>query len=75
MAPTASRRLEYVPLDELKPAERNPKRHAGDAIQASIGKFGYVEPIVLDERTGRLVAGHGRLEALLAERDSGKPPP
>lgn len=31
--------------------------------------------MVLDERTQRLVAGHGRLEALLARQKAGLPPP
>ena len=58
-------RIEYVPLDQLKKAPRNPKAHSDD-IKTSIGRFGYVEPIVVDERTGCIVAGHGRREALLA---------
>lgn len=66
-----TRRLDFIPLDELLPADRNPKRHNDVAIAASIGKFGYVEPMVLDERTGKLVAGHGRLDALRAARDHG----
>lgn len=68
------RRLEYVPLTELKAAKRNPKGHSDD-IGGSIERFGYVEPIVLDERTGRLVAGHGRLQALRVRQQKGEPPP
>jgi hypothetical protein len=68
---TDTRRLEYVPLDDLQPAARNPKRHDLPAIGRSIDTFGYVEPVVLDERTGRLVAGHGRVEQLRAARDGG----
>lgn len=69
------RRLEYVPLDELIPAEHNPKRHDLPAIGRSIDRFGYVEPIVVDERTGRLVAGHGRLEQLAAAKAAGADAP
>jgi site-specific DNA-methyltransferase (adenine-specific)/site-specific DNA-methyltransferase (cytosine-N4-specific) len=68
-------RLEYMPVEELKPARRNPKRHAPGALAASIDRFGYVEPIVVDERTGLLVAGHGRRETLLAMRKSGQQAP
>jgi DNA modification methylase len=75
MPTAAPRRLDYLPLDDIEPATRNPKRHAGDAIAASIERFGYVEPIVMDERTGRLVAGHGRLEQLRAARDAGNAAP
>ncbi len=68
-------RLEYLALDELQPAARNPKAHAGPAIEESISRFGYVEPMVLDERTEKLVAGHGRREALQAIRKRGGPAP
>jgi hypothetical protein len=62
-------------LSALTPAQRNPKKHALPALRDSIGRFGYVEPIVLDERTGRLVAGHGRAKALsLMKAKGGKPP-
>ena len=67
-------RLEWMPLGSLEPAKRNPKQHSSE-IGTSIGRFGYVEPIVLDERTGRIVAGHGRREALLAMRKRGEAPP
>lgn len=66
--------LEMTPLSLLRTAERNPKRHSNE-IGTSIGRFGYVEPIILDERTGRIVAGHGRREALIAMRERGESPP
>ena len=65
------RRIEYVSLDELKPASVNPKSHDLDEIATSIGRFGYVLPGAVDERTGLLVAGHGRHEALAQMRDRG----
>lgn len=68
-------RVEYLPLSSLKPARRNPKRHETDTVIASMGRFGYVAPMVLDERTGRLVAGHGRLESLKKAKEQGKQPP
>lgn len=67
-------RLEWMPLGQLQSAKRNPKQHSSE-ISTSIGRFGYVEPIVLDERTGRIVAGHGRREALLAMRMHGEVAP
>lgn len=69
------RRLVYMPLTLLKEATRNPKKHMDEDIGKSIGRFGYVEPIVLDERTKRLVAGHGRLSSLRRRRDDGEEPP
>lgn len=69
------RRLEWVALAKLKPAKRNPKRHDLKAVGTSVARFGYVEPMVLDERTGRLVAGHGRREALMKMRAADEAPP
>ncbi len=67
--------LEYVALDDLKPDPRNPKDHDIDELRASMGRFGYTEPIMDDLRTGLLVAGHGRREILIADRDEGREPP
>lgn len=70
-----ARRIEYLPLDTLKAAQRNPKDHDIGSISTSINRFGYVEPIILDERTNRIVAGHGRIESLQALRKMGGKPP
>lgn len=69
------RRVEYLRLDDIKPAPRNPKRHDEDAIGASVDRFGLAELPLLDERTGRLVAGHGRWEDLLSRCERGNEPP
>jgi ParB-like chromosome segregation protein Spo0J len=71
---TDERRIEAMPLGQIKAAKKNPKQHSAE-IGTSVGRFGYVEPIVLDERTGRIVAGHGRREALMAMRKRGDAPP
>jgi hypothetical protein len=68
-------RIEYVRLSAVERWPRNPKAHDLSAIQASLRRFGFVAPIVRDESTGRLVAGHGRLEALLGLRRTGQTPP
>jgi DNA modification methylase len=70
-----ARRIEYLPLSSLRGAKRNPKKHADAEVRTSIDRFGYVEPMVLDERTGTLVAGHGRREALSSMREKGDAPP
>jgi hypothetical protein len=57
--------LQYRPIDELKPAPRNARTHSKKQIQkiaASIGVFGFVNPILID-RDDTVVAGHGRIEA------------
>lgn len=56
--------IELMPLDELLPNPLNPKAHDEELLQKSIVSFGYVEPIVMDERTGLIVSGHGRKEIL-----------
>jgi len=70
-----NRHIEYMPIDSILPATSNPKNHAHQQIVNSVGRFGLASPPVLDERTGRLVAGHGRIEALTIMRDSGQTPP
>lgn len=56
---------------QLKPANYNPRRdlQPEDAeyqkLRRSIEEFGYVEPIIWNERTGRVVGGHQRLKVLL----------
>lgn len=54
-------------IGELKPAHYNPRRMPEKEmkrLQRSIEEFGYVEPIVWNRRTDRVVGGHQRLEAL-----------
>ncbi len=69
------RRLSYVPLEAVRPAERNPKMHDHQAIIASILTYGWTNPLLNDERTGRIVAGHGRLAALVEINARGLPAP
>lgn len=67
----SSHEIELVSLDSVVVAKSNPKAHVVDDLRKSFARFGFVAPLVRDERTGRLLAGHGRLEALVAERDGG----
>lgn len=69
------RRVEYMPLATIDAAPRNPKRHATTLINASISRFGFAELPLLDERTGCLVAGHGRLDDIAARHRAGEDPP
>jgi len=68
-------RIEYVDLATLKRAPRNPKEHDLGALQASLDRFGFVAPILMDDATGHLVAGHGRLDALQQRKAAGGAPP
>lgn len=64
--------IRKMKLSELTPAEYNPRVELkpGDqeweALDESIDSFGYVEPIVWNERTGNIVGGHQRRNVLLA---------
>ena len=57
-------KIEYLPIDALKPYERNARKHQKkdiDAIKASIEEFGFDDPIGIWNDT--IVEGHGRLIA------------
>lgn len=63
-------RIEQRSIAELAPADYNPRKDLkpGDAeyekLKASIEQFGYVEPAIFNERTGRIVGGHQRLKVM-----------
>jgi len=69
------RRIEYRPLASLRPNEDNVKLHSLDGIGASMARFGTIDIITLDERTGFIVSGHGRTESLTADHTAGRTPP
>ena len=69
------RAIVYTDLDDLPPAARNAKAHNLEAIKTSMREWGFTTPVLVDERTGRLVAGHGRTAALREVRDRGGDPP
>lgn len=74
VVPTLSGQFNWkrVPVSALNAAPYNPRRDLkpGDpefeALRGSLNAFGYVEPIVWNEKTGRVVGGHQRLKVLLA---------
>jgi hypothetical protein len=58
-------RIEYLPIDSLKVYETNPRLHPPqqqEVLSNSIGAFGFVVPILVDEN-GFVVGGHGVLLA------------
>lgn len=67
--------LRYQPLAGMKPWKRNPKRHDVEGIKRSLRRFGFTSPLLLDEKSGRIVAGHGRVEALESMRKAGEQRP
>lgn len=67
--------LEYRVLDDLLRWPRNPKDHDLEQLSKSFTRFGYTDPILVDETSGRIVAGHGRLEALQEKQAAGEDRP
>ena len=59
--------FKLMPVAELIPAEYNPRTITDQALQGlrnSVERFGLVEPIVWNKRTGKVVGGHQRLRVL-----------
>lgn len=71
----STRHVVYMGLSDLAPAERNPRNHDLPSLVASLRRYGWTNPALVDERTGRMVAGHGRREACVMIRQTGEPPP
>jgi hypothetical protein len=67
--------IKYLRLKRLKKWPGNPKSHDVDTLDASIKRFGFVQPLLKDERSGRLIAGHGRLETLERMQQDGEKAP
>jgi ParB-like chromosome segregation protein Spo0J len=53
---------DYNPRRDLQPEDAEYQK-----LRRSIEEFGYVEPIIWNERTGRVVGGHQRLKVLLEQ--------
>jgi hypothetical protein len=60
------REIEHLTIAELRAMAHggNPKLHGVPAIAASIARFGFTVPVLVDGQTGVLTAGHGRLAAV-----------
>lgn len=58
-------------ISKLNPAEYNPRKNLqpGDAeyekLKRSMEQFGYVEPVIWNKTTGRVIGGHQRLKVLV----------
>jgi hypothetical protein len=71
----AKAQIEYMPLSQVRGALRNPKDHDIGELHLSIERFGFADPPTINERTGRLVEGHGRVETLRQMKVAGEPEP
>ena len=59
--------IRTVPLTQLKPAPYNPRRidpAAMAGLEKSIARYGLVEPVIWNQRSGFVVGGHQRLKVL-----------
>jgi len=59
-------KIEYLPIKDLKPYERNQRKHADydiSQIMVSIQKYGFLDPIAVWSDKNIIVEGHGRLAA------------
>jgi DNA modification methylase len=62
--------IKSLPITSLKPADYNPRKdlQPGDPeyekLKRSLTEFGYVEPVIFNQTTGRVVGGHQRLKVL-----------
>ena len=62
--------IEKIKVEQLIPAEYNPRKNLqpGDSeyekIKRSLEEFGYVDPVIWNKTTGRIVGGHQRLKVL-----------
>ncbi len=73
MAKLGEMKTKRVKLKDLKPAAYNPRKITDEALaglDASVGRFGMLEPIVWNERTGNIVGGHQRFRVLEAKGET-----
>lgn len=58
--------VEIRPIKQIKAAKYNPRRISDQqlaSLKASIERFGFVDPVIVNDRTGVLVGGHQRVRA------------
>ena len=62
-------KFEIVSVAEIKPDEHNARKHSDEQIaelRCSLREFGFVNPLLID-KDKKIIAGHGRLVAAVAE--------
>ncbi|WP_163855789.1 ParB N-terminal domain-containing protein [Paenibacillus elgii] len=66
--------IRTIPIELINPAAYNPRIDlqpgdpAYEKLRKSIEEFGYIDPIVWNERTGNMVGGHQRYKILVNEQ-------
>src|SRR6516164_8893114 len=65
MSQSADRWIELLPVGQLTPYRNNARIHSKKQIRSiadSIERFGFVNPVLIDDAS-QIIAGHGRVEA------------
>jgi ParB-like chromosome segregation protein Spo0J len=66
--------IRIIPIDQINAAAYNPRVNLqpGDLeyekLKQSIEQFGYIDPIVWNERTGNMLGGHQRYKVMVNEQ-------
>ena len=57
----------WIEIDTIRPWEQNPRMndHAVDDIARSIQEFGFLNPIIVQKTSNKIIAGHTRYKASL----------
>ena len=66
-----------LPANQFLPHELNARRHPNyqrEALRGSLNEIGWVEPVVISKRSGKLLDGHARIEEALS-KDENSPVP
>ena len=61
-------KIEQIDPAKLLAADYNPRQidaHQLEALKRSIGRWGFVEPVIVNKRSGTIVGGHQRTKAAL----------
>jgi len=62
-----------MPADQFLAHELNARRHPGqqrDALRGSLNAVGWIAPVIVSKRTGKLLDGHARIEEALTKDES-----
>jgi len=65
-APPVVARIAMWSIDRLHPLARNPREHSPEQIEEiaeSIRRYGFLVPVIVNEKQGKVLAGNGRVAA------------
>lgn len=58
--------IQHLPISSVRPADYNPRKISAEQmarLKRSLTEFGFVDPIIVNSRTGNIVGGHQRVAA------------